>query len=146
MRKTTFHFHFGLSITVETSEKKIIKSRLTLKKLPTSGEKELINALRNFQKKRQMNLKNYELDLSHISGFQRRVYAKVLEIPFGTTKTYGEIARELMTSPRAIGQALKKNPFPLFIPCHRVVSKEGIGGFSQGTLIKEKLLKFERGG
>jgi len=65
--------------------------------------------------------------------FQKKVWHALNEIPYGTTKTYGELAQELKTSPRAIGNACRHNPIPIIIPCHRIVSKENIGGFSGAT-------------
>ena len=70
------------------------------------------------------------------------------KIPFGQTKSYGELAT-LIGSPkgaRAIGRACHTNPFPLFFPCHRVVGHGGaLGGFAAGVEIKRKLLEFEGG-
>lgn len=73
-----------------------------------------------------------------------RIYRAVQEIPYGKTSTYGEIARRVGTSPRAVGQAMARNPTPLVIPCHRVVAAKGIGGFSPAIEIKELLLAMEK--
>lgn len=73
-----------------------------------------------------------------------RIYRAVQEIPYGRTATYGEIARKVGTSPRAVGQAMARNPTPLVIPCHRVVAAKGIGGFSPDIGIKELLLAIEK--
>jgi methylated-DNA-[protein]-cysteine S-methyltransferase len=62
--------------------------------------------------------------------FQRRVWAKIAAIGPGRTRSYGEIARELRSAPRAVGQACGENRFPLVIPCHRVLAAAGIGGFA----------------
>ncbi len=62
--------------------------------------------------------------------FQHRVWSALLEIPVGQTKTYGELARKLGTSPRAIGGACRANPIPLLIPCHRIVAAGSDGGFA----------------
>jgi len=77
-----------------------------------------------------------------ITKFQSQVYRIVKKIPRGQTRTYGEIARKLKTSPRAVGQALKKN-FNPEIPCHRVIGKNSLGGYNQGINKKIKLLKSE---
>ena len=62
--------------------------------------------------------------------FQRRVWQALLQIPIGQSRTYGELARELHSAPRAIGGACGANPIALVIPCHRVVGTHGsIGGF-----------------
>ena len=75
-----------------------------------------------------------------------RIYQTVREIPYGSTKTYGEVARLADTGPRVVGQAMARNPTPLIIPCHRVVAAQGIGGFSPSVEIKETLLAREKKG
>jgi len=62
--------------------------------------------------------------------FQRQVWRKIAAIRPGRTRSYGEIARELASSPRAVGQACGANPVPLVVPCHRVLAAGGIGGFA----------------
>jgi len=87
------------------------------------------------------------LDLPKIAPpktvFQAKLRHALLEIPFGETRTYGELAKLLKTSPRALGQALGANPLPILIPCHRVVAEDGLGGFSGGEAWKRKLLAWE---
>jgi len=73
----------------------------------------------------------------------QRVLSLLREIPRGKTITYGELAKRTKLSPRAIGQILAKNPLPLLYPCHRVISRQGLGGFSQGPLLKWLLLYWE---
>lgn len=80
--------------------------------------------------------------------FQQRVWQALREIPVGKTKSYGELAAELKSSARAVGNACRKNPVAVIVPCHRVVAKNSIGGFAgttEGDLIsiKEKLLALE---
>lgn len=65
--------------------------------------------------------------------FQLRVWRALQQIPPGTTRCYGELARRLNTSPRAIGNACRQNPVPIFVPCHRVVAANGDGGFMGAT-------------
>lgn len=77
------------------------------------------------------------------SNFVKSVLNYVRKIPYGNVVTYGFIAKILNTSPRAVGRALSLNPVPIVIPCHRVVSSNGLGGFSQGVWIKRELLKLE---
>ncbi|GAB6042224.1 methylated-DNA--[protein]-cysteine S-methyltransferase [Endothiovibrio diazotrophicus] len=62
--------------------------------------------------------------------FRQRVWAALRDIPPGQTLTYGELARRLGSSPRAVGGACRANPIPLLIPCHRVVSANGPGGYA----------------
>ena len=75
-----------------------------------------------------------------------RIYRAVQQVPFGSTSTYGEIARIVGTSPRVVGQAMARNPVPLVVPCHRIVAADGIGGFSSPVEIKEALLSMEKKG
>ncbi len=83
---------------------------------------------------------DFELDLPE---FTIKVLEMVVKIPYGEITTYGRLAEELNTSPRAIGQALRKNPVPVLIPCHRIVARHGIGGYSAGVEIKRALLRLE---
>jgi methylated-DNA-[protein]-cysteine S-methyltransferase len=75
-----------------------------------------------------------------------RIYRAVQQVPYGSTSTYGEIARRTGTSPRVVGQAMARNPVPLVIPCHRIIAAHGIGGFSSPAEIKEALLAMEKKG
>jgi methylated-DNA-[protein]-cysteine S-methyltransferase len=75
-----------------------------------------------------------------------RIYRAVQQVPYGSTSTYGEIARMAGTSPRVVGQAMARNPVPLVIPCHRIVAAGGLGGFSSPVEIKEALLSMEKKG
>jgi methylated-DNA-[protein]-cysteine S-methyltransferase len=62
--------------------------------------------------------------------FRRRVWRKIAAIPMGRVRPYGALAKELGSAARAVGQACGDNPFPLVIPCHRVVAAGGLGGFA----------------
>ncbi|RCS56519.1 methylated-DNA--[protein]-cysteine S-methyltransferase [Parvibium lacunae] len=80
--------------------------------------------------------------------FQQRLREQMLTIPCGQTQTYGAIAKLLKSGPRAVGQGCGANPFPLLIPCHRIVSASGIGGFARADNgfyigVKRWLLKHE---
>ena len=87
-------------------------------------------------------------ELDNITPFERDVYMAALSIPFGRTRSYKWIAKKIgrPNAARAVGQALKKNPIPLIIPCHRVVSSKpgSLGGFSLGLELKKELLEIER--
>lgn len=65
--------------------------------------------------------------------FRQRVWQVLTTIPCGRTRTYGAIADELGSSPRAVGQAVGDNPIAIVIPCHRVLAAHGLGGFMHGT-------------
>lgn len=73
----------------------------------------------------------FDLPLTHLgTPFQRRVWDAIAAISRGRTRTYGDIARDIASAPRAVGQACGANFFPLVIPCHRVVAAAGLGGFA----------------
>jgi methylated-DNA-[protein]-cysteine S-methyltransferase len=83
------------------------------------------------------------------TAFQRRVWRALRRIPSGRVMTYGELARKLKTSARAVGNACRANPVPLFVPCHRVVAADGQGGFmgrrgGAAVALKTWLLAHER--
>ena len=78
--------------------------------------------------------------------FQKKVWAALCAIPFGETRTYGEIAKSIgnKNGSRAVGNANSKNPIPLLVPCHRVIGANGkLTGFAHGLSIKQKLLTLE---
>lgn len=79
------------------------------------------------------------------SDFQRKFGAALCAIPFGDTRTYGDLARDLGVPAQAIGQACGANPIPIIIPCHRVLGATGLGGFSGagGVECKVALLRHE---
>lgn len=80
------------------------------------------------------------------TGFQQRVWAMARAIPWGQTRTYGELAQDLgcPRAARAVGQALAANPCPVVIPCHRIVGADGsLRGFGGGLEWKERLLQLE---
>ncbi len=92
--------------------------------------------------KGEVKVVDFPVDLRG-TDFQKRVWKEVRKIPYGRIITYGELARKLNTSPRAVGMALAKNKLPIYIPCHRVVGKLSIGGFSSGVEWKRFLLELE---
>jgi methylated-DNA-[protein]-cysteine S-methyltransferase len=85
-----------------------------------------------------------ELDLQG-TEFELRVWNALCAIPWGRTRTYGEIARSIGApgASRAVGRANGRNPLPIVVPCHRVVSGTGLGGFSGGLEWKQRLLALE---
>lgn len=94
------------------------------------------------------NLNKFKQNIKFITGtsFEHKVWLALKKIPCGETRSYKWIA-EIVGKPnavRAVGQALKKNPLPIIIPCHRVIASDGsIGGFSSGIKIKNWLLRHE---
>jgi len=91
------------------------------------------------------DLQVFDLPLKMADGLTGKVGALMLEIPLGETRTYGDLARDLAMPAQAIGQACGANPIPLIIPCHRILSASGLGGFSGagGVETKVALLRHE---
>ena len=91
-------------------------------------------------------LKKFNLILDiKATPFQKKVLRQVQKIPYGSTKSYGDVARAI-GSPRAyraVGSANARNNLPLVIPCHRVLAVNGMGGYGGGLNLKKKLLKLE---
>ncbi|MGE3954708.1 MAG: methylated-DNA--[protein]-cysteine S-methyltransferase [Parachlamydiales bacterium] len=83
--------------------------------------------------------------LYNTSPFASRVLKTLALLPFGQTTTYGKLAEAsgFPTASRAVGRVMNANPFPLIIPCHRVLSATGLGGFALGPEMKEALLGHE---
>lgn len=80
-----------------------------------------------------------------MNPFQKKVLSLTKKITRGRVTTYGEIAKVLKTSPRAVGRALRENPYPIEIPCHRVVKIDGsLGGYLGG--VKKKIVLLQKEG
>jgi len=82
------------------------------------------------------------VDISGLSLFARKILLLVRQLEWGETMTYSGLARlgGMPAAARAVGRALGANPVPLFIPCHRIVGFDGLGGFSSGLARKRQLL------
>lgn len=87
----------------------------------------------------------FELALDWGAGLHERVRRAMAAIPFGETRTYGQIARDVGAPAQAVGQACGANPIPILIPCHRVLGAQTLGGFSApgGVETKVALLRHE---
>jgi len=92
-------------------------------------------------------LRDFDLPLAHASGPHAAVFDAMRAIPYGQTRSYGEIAKRLGIRPDEVGQGCASNPIPVIVPCHRVLSATGLGGYSGGKGVETKiaLLKLEGG-
>ena len=107
-----------------------------------------VDVIQQFDEYFSNDRKTFDLPLYFSTGtdFQKRVWNALREIPFGQTRTYGDISRAVGSpkSFRAVGQANGKNPIPIIVPCHRVIAALGkLGGFSGGLDFKTRLLRLE---
>ena len=88
----------------------------------------------------------FDLPVRFPGGFTGDAMRAMAEVPYGETRTYGDLAADLDTSAVAVGGACGRNPLPLVVPCHRVVGTDSLGGFSAegGARVKRALLAHER--
>lgn len=136
--------HYGIS-TSELKDKLAENANVTY--VLASGEiapiKEQIRAyLEGYQQQFEV-----KLDIAQGTELQREVWNQLLQIPYGKTISYSEMAERVgkPDAVRAIGSACGANPIPLIIPCHRVLAKDGsLGGFGWGLPMKHYLLELER--
>jgi methylated-DNA-[protein]-cysteine S-methyltransferase len=115
---------------------------------PPSDVQRAIEAIVALLSGEAIDLSFIKLDLGEIGDFERRVYDVARSIPPGRTLSYGEIAKRIgEPDPRAVGKALGANPFPIVVPCHRVLGADGkVGGFSApgGVETKIRILAIEK--
>jgi methylated-DNA-[protein]-cysteine S-methyltransferase len=109
----------------------------------------LVARLQDYARGEPDDFADLTVDLEECTPFQRRVYRACRQIPFGSTRSYGELAAELHSphAARAVGHCMAQNRIPLVVPCHRVVYSNGrIGPFSApgGKLMKKRLLELEK--
>ena len=135
----------------QEKHKRAIKLLADTKQTMQKGKHEEFPFSPVFQEYFTGNLTRFPMQIQSpfiLSGtdFQKKVWAGIAEIPYGQTRTYGELARTIgiAGSARAVGSACGANPIALVIPCHRVVGMQGLGGFAGGLEVKKKLLELEK--
>jgi methylated-DNA-[protein]-cysteine S-methyltransferase len=116
---------------------------------PTPEVQQAIGLMSRLLQGEAVDLASIRLDMDRVPAFDRQVYEVTRTIPAGETTSYGHIARRLgdVHLARDVGQALAHNPFPIVVPCHRVIATDGkLGGFSArgGLSTKQRLLTIER--
>lgn len=100
----------------------------------------LAEATRQLKAYFERDLKEFDLPLAPAGNeFQQAVCRAMSAIPYGETRTYGDIAKDLETYGQPVGQACGANPIPVIIPCHRVLSAKGLGGFSGAGGVETKI-------
>lgn len=144
---------FGGSVIVRVDDRGVvdIDLRLTAEPDQRDGNSALLDtALAQLRNYFDDGSRGFDLPLSvRGTAHQWRVWEALTRIPAGRTQTYGELAAALGTGPRAVASACRQNPVPLLIPCHRVVGRDGLGGFVGGSdarwlAVKSWLLQHER--
>ncbi|EPR43836.1 methylated-DNA/protein-cysteine methyltransferase [Desulfovibrio sp. X2] len=113
---------------------------------PTSPDgRALQQALETYVQGKLDTWPNLALPMHRLTPFRRTVLTELARVPKGKTLTYGELAAKAGSpkASRAVGQCMAQNPWPLVIPCHRVLGSDGLHGFGPGLEMKEYLLKLE---
>jgi len=145
LKNLSFKTIFGW-INIAENNQKLVKVNFG-KKL-NSNESKFLNKVRDQILDYSLgNLIVFNIDI-YVEGsnLQKKIWNELKKIPYGKTKSYGEIAKKLNTSPRYVGNVCGQNKHLLVIPCHRVIRSDGLlGGFSGlgGIKLKNKLLKME---
>ena len=135
------------NVEIKAFNQKVSSVKLTRKKTTRTKDKLLLRAalqINSFlmRKRRSLTFPTKQMG----TKFQRRVWDQLRKVPYGKTTSYGQIAKRLRTSPRAVGGALGRNNLMMSVPCHRVVAKDGrLTGFTSvgGIKAKRRLLKIE---
>ncbi len=137
---------FG-DIVVDADGRLVREVHLTRGRGPEQGRSDLAADLRRYVAGEPVDFAKYEVDWSGYTAFEWAVLAATRNIPYGETRTYGEIAAKIgkPEAARAVGQALGKNRTCIVVPCHRVVAVNGLGGFTGGLGWKRGLLALEGG-
>ena len=109
---------------------------------------DVVQRVRDFTDGHRVSFDGLQYDLGACTAFGRCVYEYVRTVEWGETVSYGDVARAVNRpfAARAVGQTMSRNPLPLFVPCHRVISADGsIGGFGGGNSValKRKMLALE---
>ena len=148
--KTAF-YKTGLGIIKISYEEKITKIELVESITGIDQKSEItdriIDEIREYLKGIRKDFTIYELTCLKGTDFQKRVWQELLNIPYGQTKTYKEIAKAIGNEKavRAVATAIGKNPLMIIIPCHRVIGSDGkLRGYAYGVGVKEKLLSLEK--
>lgn len=122
-----------------------MKQPLNAKRIETETLKECFIQICEYLKG---DRQNFDLPLNPSgTDFQQTIWSELLNIPYGETRTYKDIALAIGSekSTRAVGSANNKNPIPIIIPCHRVIASDGsLSGYVGGADIKQKLINIER--
>lgn len=147
--KTAF-YKTSLGIIKISYKEKILKIELVAeisgKNEKTLASDRIIRQIDQYLKGERKEFTIYDLISLEASDFQKAVYQALLNIPYGQTKSYKDIARAIgrEKAVRAVSTAIGKNPFMIIIPCHRVIGSDGkLRGYAYGLDIKKKLLEIE---
>lgn len=140
---------WGLEITIEREQV------IAIRAVPSSQSKivkgsspswwgDFLHTLNAYRHGHPVDFRWIPLAWDRLRPYDARVLSTLqTHVPWGRTLTYGELARRVGSSPRAVGGSLKRNPWLVVVPCHRVTASRGLGGFASGVALKRILLALE---
>ena len=145
IKELSFKTKFGW-INIREVNERIVSIKFG-KKNSNSKSKNLINVKNQINEYINGRLKKFNCNIFlEGTNFQKKIWRELQRIPYGKTKSYGQIAKKFNTSPRYVGNVCGLNQHLLVVPCHRVVRSDGtLGGFSSigGIKLKKKLIRLE---
>ena len=148
IKELSFKTNFGW-INITEVDEKLISIKFG-KKINKGKSKNLIKVKNQIQQYINGRLKKFNLNIFlQGTNFQKKIWRELQRIPYGKTKSYGQIAKKFKTSPRFVGNVCGLNQHLLVVPCHRVVRSDGtLGGFSSlgGIKLKKRLIHLENNG
>ncbi len=121
-------------------EKKVL---IDVDRIKNKGVSDVEKALKEYESGKRTNFSDFEVFIDDLSENCVKVLKALRKIKFGEKITYSDLGKKLGLHARAVARACSSNPLPIIIPCHRVVGKADIGGYSQGKDLKALLLNFE---
>ncbi len=113
-------------------------------RVKNKGIEEIERALKDYQEGKRKDFSDFEVCIDDFPEKYSMVLKALMDIKFGETITYSELGKKLGIHARVVARACSLNPLPIIIPCHRVVGKNDMGGYSQGKELKKLLLEFEK--
>jgi methylated-DNA-[protein]-cysteine S-methyltransferase len=136
MTPATLHTPFG---PISLSERDGQLAALHWRADPAEASPLVAEALRQLEAYFDRHLTRFDLPIAFAPGLVGAVQDRMLNIPLGETRTYGDLARALGAPAQAIGQACGANPLPIIVPCHRILGAKTLGGFSAPGGVESKV-------
>ncbi len=136
----------GLYVIADVDGKTVHSVEMTHKKPAFKAQRTaFMRAVEEYFTTGKDTFASYSPDFAGMTPFRKKVMQELRNVPAGETVTYGELAATAGSpgAARAVGNVMATNPVPLFVPCHRVVATNGLGGFTGGLDVKRALLKLE---
>lgn len=143
----TYAEPLGLYVIADVEGKVVRSVEMTSKKPAFKAQgTTFMKAVNEYLATGKDRFSSFAPDYTGMTPFRKKVMEELRNIPAGSTVTYGQLAATAGSpgAARAVGNVMATNPVPLFVPCHRVVATDGLGGFTGGLDVKRALLRLEK--